>query len=120
MKHIILIVILALAVIGNAHASEGRNTAFVGGAVVGTVLGFLAHDAIVAKPTPTVVRVESAPVVETRVIYVREVEVKAKPEYVIIDGRAYEIVRPTAPRSTFCTDNGWREAPTHRLHGLDR
>jgi hypothetical protein len=117
MRHILIIAILALSFIGNVNAAEGRRTAFVGGAVVGTVLGFLAHDAIVAKPTPTVVRVESAPVVETRVIYVREV--KPAPEYVIIDGRAYEIVR-SAPRSTFCTDNGWRPAPTHRMHGLDR
>lgn len=119
MKNILAIAILTLAIIGNASAAEGRRTAFVGGAVVGTVLGFIAHDAIVAKPTPTVVRVESAPVVETRVVYVREVEVKPAPEYVIIDGRAYEVVRP-APRSTFCTDNGWRPAPTHRMHGLDR
>ena len=119
MRHIFIIAILALAFIGNVNAAEGRRTAFVGGAVVGTVLGFIAHDAIVAKPTPTVVRVESAPVVETRVVYVREVEVKPAPEYVIIDGRAYEVVR-SAPRSTFCTDNGWRPAPTHRMHGLDR
>ena len=117
MKNILAIAILTLAVLGNANAAEGRRTAFVGGAVVGTVLGFLAHDAIVAKPTATVVRVESAPVVETRVVYVREV--KPAPEYVIIDGRAYEIVR-SAPESTFCTDNGWREAPIHRLHGLGR
>lgn len=118
MRHIFVIALI-LSIVVNANCAEGRRTNFVTGLVIGGITGFIVHDAIVAKPAPTVVRVESAPVVETRVVYVRSVEVKHVPEYVIIDGKAYEVVRAT-PKSTFCVDNGWQPVPTHRLHGLDR
>jgi len=118
MRHLFIIAVLALT-FSTANCAEGRRTNFVSGLVIGGITGFLVHDAIVARPQATVVRVESAPVVETRVVYIREVEVKPVPEYVIIDGKAYEVVR-AIPKSTFCTDNGWHPAPTHRMHGLDR
>ena len=73
MRFILAIAILALATFANA--AEGRHTAFVGGAVAGFIGGFLAHDAMEAKPAPQVVYVESQPrtvIVEEapRIVYV--------------------------------------------------
>lgn len=57
-----ILVVAALAfIVTPGLAAEGRNTAAVGGFIVGLVGGFIARDAMVAKPSPRVIYVESQP-----------------------------------------------------------
>lgn len=99
MRNILLIlVILAIAV--PAQAAEGRRTAGVVGFALGALTGWTARDHMrTDPPAPQVVRYRDsydyerpAPQVIERVVIV---QAPAPPprEYVIIDGRAYEVVR---------------------------
>lgn len=90
----ILLIIIALAIAAPTQAAEGRRTAAVLGFAAGALTGWIANDQITKKPEPQVVRYHE-PVRERvieRTIIVERAEPAAK-EYVIIDGKAYEIVR---------------------------
>lgn len=94
----ILLIIIALAIAAPTQAAEGRRTAAVLGFAAGALTGWIANDQITKKPEPQVVRYhepvryqEPVRVIE-RTIIVERAEPAAK-EYVIIDGKAYEIVR---------------------------
>lgn len=99
MRNILLIAII-LAIAAPIQAAEGRRTAAVLGFAAGALTGWIANDQINKAPAPQVVRYREPtryqePVRERvieRTIIVERAEPAAK-EYVIIDGKAYEIVR---------------------------
>jgi hypothetical protein len=103
MNKIITILILAILAV-QVQAAEGRRTAAVLGFAAGALTGWIANDQINKAPAPQVVRyrepVRQEPVYQEpvrervieRTIIVERAEPAAK-EYVIIDGKAYEIVR---------------------------
>lgn len=96
----ILLILIALAIAAPTQAAEGRRTAGVVGFAAGALTGWIANDQINKAPAPQVVRYHEPiryqePVRERvieRTIIVERAEPAAK-EYVIIDGKAYEIVR---------------------------
>ena len=99
MKNILLIAILAILAT-TIQAAEGRNTAAIMGFAAGTLTGWIANDQINKKPEPQVVRYHDRheyrdsryrrPIV--RPIIIQRVEPEPR-QYVIIDGRAYEVVQ---------------------------
>jgi hypothetical protein len=107
---ILFILVLIFATVAGANAAEGRHTAFVGGTIVGAVIGWVAHDVatpakveVAPAPASTVVVVEEAP---REVIVVREVPRCEHREVIVVrEGREYR------EGGRFVRDNGWRPAP---------
>ncbi len=94
MRQILLILVILSIAAPAVQAAEGRRTAAVLGFAVGALTGWTARDHMRTEPAPQVIRYRNEyrePVIVERVIVIRQ-DPPPK-EYVIIDGRAYEIVR---------------------------
>jgi hypothetical protein len=98
MRHILLIITILAIAASPAHAAEGRRTAGVVGFALGALTGWTARDHMrTDPPAPQVVRYRDSyeqpqPQIVERVIVI-EKPTPAPREYVLIDGKAYEIVR---------------------------
>lgn len=100
MRHILLILTVLAIAASPAHAAEGRRTAGVVGFALGALTGWTARDNMRTDP-PAPQRVtyrddyryeQPQPVIVERVVVI-EKPTPAPREYVVIDGKAYEIVR---------------------------
>jgi hypothetical protein len=98
----ILLILIALAIAAPTQAAEGRRTAGVVGFALGALTGWTVRDHMrTDPPAPQVVRYRDsydyerpAPQVIERVVIVERPTPQTK-EYVVIDGKAYEVVRAT-------------------------
>lgn len=116
MRHILAIAFILALATSPAYSAEGRNTAAVGGFIVGAVSGFLVRDAM-ATPAPRekVVYVESAP---REVVVIREAPTPPPARIIIVEGRSY-VVRPSETVIVYKSEGGWTPPVAHRPHGLD-